>query len=370
MPIEFRCPSCDQQLRVPDAAAGKNAKCPKCATILAVPASSSAASPTAPLGPPPQPGFNFGPPAPAPAPGGAFGSLPPSNPFGAPASPFGEPKQPQGANPFGYQPAPGTATVNPNPYASPQGGYHVQHVASGGPINPQIVEIGPILSYSLKVWQANLGLLVGMTLFPAAVILPLFAVMFGFVAVADQADAEILIPLAVIAFYVAVIFLSVYLGIGQSQLCLKLCRGEPAAFKDMFPTMERFWPCLGFMLLWNLMIMAAALAFIVPAIILAFLLWPAQQLVVDGKCRVMESFGMAYRLTQGNHLTTFLLILVGMGFSSLGAMACYIGLIFAIPLILVMWNVAYLMMSGQLAVPQPVQYGGQQYGGPQQPVYR
>jgi hypothetical protein len=29
-----------------------------------------------------------------------------------------------------------------------------------------------------------------------------------------------------------------------------------------------------------------------------------------------------------------------------------------------------LMMSGQLAVPQPVQYGWQQYGGPQQPVYR
>jgi hypothetical protein len=100
------------------------------------------------------------------------------------------------------------------------------------------------------------------------------------------------------------------------------------------------------------------------------MLWPAQHLVVDGKCRVMDSFGMAYRLTQGNHLTTFLLILVGMGFSSLGAMACYIGLIFAIPLILVMWNVAYLMMSGQIPVPQPMQPGGPQYGGPQQPMYR
>src|SRR6188768_4119955 len=43
MSIEFLCPSCQQQLRVPDTAAGKNAKCPKCSSILSVPASSASA---------------------------------------------------------------------------------------------------------------------------------------------------------------------------------------------------------------------------------------------------------------------------------------------------------------------------------------
>ena len=37
MPIEFHCTGCRQQLRVSDESAGKNAKCPKCGTIVVVP---------------------------------------------------------------------------------------------------------------------------------------------------------------------------------------------------------------------------------------------------------------------------------------------------------------------------------------------
>jgi DNA-directed RNA polymerase subunit RPC12/RpoP len=44
MPIEFACSSCQQTVRVADAAAGKKGKCPKCGTILDIPN----ASPTAP----------------------------------------------------------------------------------------------------------------------------------------------------------------------------------------------------------------------------------------------------------------------------------------------------------------------------------
>ena len=41
MPIEFLCPSCSKQLRVPDAAAGKKAKCPSCEAICAIPVPAS-----------------------------------------------------------------------------------------------------------------------------------------------------------------------------------------------------------------------------------------------------------------------------------------------------------------------------------------
>jgi DNA-directed RNA polymerase subunit RPC12/RpoP len=43
MPIEFACSSCQQTVRVADAAAGKKGKCPKCGTIMQIPAGSSAA---------------------------------------------------------------------------------------------------------------------------------------------------------------------------------------------------------------------------------------------------------------------------------------------------------------------------------------
>lgn len=52
MPIEFHCPTCGQMLRVPDTAAGKQAKCPGCQQINQVPTdSTSSVSPT----PPPAP---------------------------------------------------------------------------------------------------------------------------------------------------------------------------------------------------------------------------------------------------------------------------------------------------------------------------
>lgn len=43
MAIEFRCPSCQRLLRVPDEAAGAQAQCPECGTVAAVPASGPAA---------------------------------------------------------------------------------------------------------------------------------------------------------------------------------------------------------------------------------------------------------------------------------------------------------------------------------------
>ena len=38
MPIATACPGCKSRLNAPDAAAGKRVKCPKCATVIEVPA--------------------------------------------------------------------------------------------------------------------------------------------------------------------------------------------------------------------------------------------------------------------------------------------------------------------------------------------
>lgn len=49
MPIEFRCSQCGKRLRVPDNAAGRQAKCPECANVQGVPGPLPAA-PAAPAG--------------------------------------------------------------------------------------------------------------------------------------------------------------------------------------------------------------------------------------------------------------------------------------------------------------------------------
>jgi phage FluMu protein Com len=44
MTIEFRCPQCHRRLAVPDNAAGKQAKCPQCGTVTAIPAAGAPAT--------------------------------------------------------------------------------------------------------------------------------------------------------------------------------------------------------------------------------------------------------------------------------------------------------------------------------------
>jgi hypothetical protein len=87
--IEFRCSQCGKLLRTGDDTAGKQAKCPSCGSVQAIPTSS------APFGPPGEPAPNLPPP-------------PQPSPFSAPA-----------ANPFARSLSP---ELNPNPYASPSPG--------------------------------------------------------------------------------------------------------------------------------------------------------------------------------------------------------------------------------------------------------
>lgn len=47
MPIEVFCDTCQKKLRVPDTAAGKRIKCPKCQGVIGVPAAEGAAAPVA-----------------------------------------------------------------------------------------------------------------------------------------------------------------------------------------------------------------------------------------------------------------------------------------------------------------------------------
>lgn len=44
MPIQFQCPHCQHQLRLPDTAAGKQGKCPKCSRAVTIPAAIAAPS--------------------------------------------------------------------------------------------------------------------------------------------------------------------------------------------------------------------------------------------------------------------------------------------------------------------------------------
>jgi hypothetical protein len=312
MPIEFACSGCSKTLRVADDSAGKQARCPECRAIndvpfAATPASASEATPA-------QKDWLF---SEAGAKGGStpFGDS--SNPYAAPnAAAYGEPN---------YLP-----TVS-------------------GPIVPTVASVEAVLNYSWEIWKQNLGILVGLYVViivaSYATALPL-----GFAQIAiEQNNGQEAGAIFSIIGNIVSSAVQLYLQIGMGQIMLKLARRQPAEFTELFTGGPIFFPVLGVSILFGLAVGLGMLLLIVPGIILALMLWPTYWLVLDGKAGVIESFSLASTITKNNWGTGFLLALLQMAIGIVGMLALCIGIIFAAPLAMMLWPVAYLMMSGQLS---------------------
>jgi len=355
MAIEFPCPHCTQLLRVADESAGKTAKCPKCSGLAKIPGGDA--------------GINFAPPAGAPL-GAPLPSnySPPSGDFGGVGAPAKNPFSDAGAaNPYSSQPKFGAPDININPYASPASGY--QAPTSNVAIVPQVVGVEPIFSYSYQLWQDNLGLLIGITVTTIAITY-VIAFMFGIPQFAlEQNNEPEMAQLVGGLGNIVSNLVQLFLGIGETQIILKMARRQPTQYSDLFGGGSVFLPALGAGILFGIAFFFGILLLIVPGIILALMWWPYYYLVADKKAGVFESFSLASRVTQNNWGTACLLFLLSMGISILGCLACGIGILFAAPLVATMWGVAYLMMSGQIpALPASGQYKPTPQPAPQWPT--
>ena len=140
----------------------------------------------------------------------------------------------------------------------------------------------------------------------------------------------------------------IYLSIGMVQLSLKLARRQPAEIADLFGGGSRLLPTIAVSIVFGIIISIGLILCVIPGIIMLLMWWPVYYLVVDEKAEITESFAVAGAVTRGNRMTSFLLALVSFGIAFLGLLMCGIGIIFAAPLITMIWCVAYLMMSGQI----------------------
>lgn len=212
-----------------------------------------------------------------------------------------------------------------------------------------VPDFGDIFQNAWNTWKNNLGLVVG-----ATVIVLGISFVLGFLGgmvegfLKDNGKATIESSIFSIFFSFANNLLSIFLGIGNVRLALALLRGESASVSVLFSGGEKFLPALFVSLLFALMIFGGLLLLIVPGVIVMFRFWPAYYLVVDRHVPVIKSFGLAYKMTRGNAINSFLLWICGMAIACIGLLACLVGIVFAQPLVLLMVSAGYLMMSGQL----------------------
>ena len=262
MSIEFSCSQCGQNLRVSDESAGKRAKCPKCGVVNQIPE-------VAPTGIDDLSNLDVN-------------SLPEIS-VGQPAVGVG------GQSPFGADQA--------NPYSAPQSGYAspfggAAGKAVGGKIINVPVDIGSVVNYAVSVWQKNLGLLVGATVVLMAISMALSYGQMAIVAILEQTGQhELAIGLNLLGSFGSQ-FVQIFLGVGLTQMMLKMARRQRVEFSELFNGGSRFLPTLGVSFLFGLAILGGLFLLIIPAIIFALMWWPVYFLVVDNKSPVMESFGV------------------------------------------------------------------------------
>jgi uncharacterized membrane protein/phage FluMu protein Com len=363
MAIEFRCSSCQQLLRVGDDSAGKNAKCPKCGTVVAVPAAGPAPTPSQFAAPfPSAPAFSAPPASPKPAwPGTApqpGASQSAGNPFAGPP-----PGGTASGNPFGGGAPPGGPSPNPYAASASIGLPSVPPAYQSGQIVPQRVGVEVIFNYAWQIWKENLGILVVVTLIMIVIKVPIEGgVNFVELMLREDGDEALAAGVSLIGGIFSFL-VDVFLWTGQVQIMLKLARRQQAEVGDLFGGGPLYLPALGAAILFNIGVGVGMVLCIVPGIIVALMFWPYFSLIVDRKASVTDSFSLAGKITEGNWGTIFLLALLAVGIYIIGFLALCVGLLFAAPLVSLMWTVAYLMMSGQLSpyplyqqlpVPQPM----------------
>ena len=337
MPIELSCPQCQATLRVPDEAAGEQAQCPHCESV-----------------------FDVGVPLEIAAAGQivddvVVSSEPSTAPAPPRADPFAETVAPDAS---GMRPPPHVDQVD-NPYADSP------HVDSPYGDNPYAAPRSEPDTWSTRLSEIQLGQLAAGTavqisweLFTAN--LPALMVANGVAlflivgsAVVAESTTDMGNPALTLIAHICSYCVQWFLGIGLTALNLRVARGQPADVGMIFSGGACFLRVAIATLIYSVVVTLGMILFIVPGIYLASRLWAYQCFIVDRDCGVMESLNLSAEFMEGNKMQAVVMMFYVVLIAIAGALAFCVGIFFAIPVITMLWVVAYLMITRQ-AIQRPV----------------
>lgn len=315
MPIEFRCQQCNKLLRVGDETAGKQAKCPACATVQLIPASTQSE-----------------------------------------ALPQSEPAAPAGGNPFGAEPQlpPPDQGDQLNPYRSPPSA--IPGVAAdrsaAAPLVSQPIDVGDILNRTWIIFKVHWGMCT-LAFFVTWIIQVAFGLIVGQLSLLSLHAAgvgqnqDVVEGAAQILTQIASFLFTTWIKAGLSLFMLNVAKGGTPNISDVFAGGRYFLAMLPARFLFYLMWMLGMAACFVPGIILVLMFCQYYLIIIDRDAGAIESLRLSSRITYGNKANLFLLGLAMFGIGVLGVLALCVGMFFATALNFLMLAVAYLAMTGQ-----------------------
>lgn len=142
--------------------------------------------------------------------------------------------------------------------------------------------------------------------------------------------------------------ISVFFMLGATRIGLRIVSGHAFDIGMLFSGGR--WLLRGFVayVLYGLAIVLGFICLIVPGIFLMLRLGAYMNAMVEKDLGIIESFKYSWNLTRDNGLNLFVVLLFSILVIVAGCIALIVGLLFAFPMMMLMWTVAYRWM----------QYGG------------
>jgi len=138
-----------------------------------------------------------------------------------------------------------------------------------------------------------------------------------------------------------------YFYTGITRFSLKVARGVPYAFTDLFDVGTDFVAVMIANVLSGIAIALGTVFLIVPGVIAAIGLSFAVPLIVDRKLGAIEALTASWQLTNGHKLNISMLWAICLVITVAGACPCGLGLLIAVPLVTVAASYVYLRLTGQ-----------------------
>ncbi len=163
-------------------------------------------------------------------------------------------------------------------------------------------------------------------------------------------EASLSVPMTIISQ-----ILSVFLWLGATRVGLNAVSGKPFSIGMLFSGGR--WLVRGFIghVLYFAMIVIGLILLIIPGIYLALRFGMYQNAIVDRNMGVIDAFKYSARLTKNSIMNLFVIGLFSLLVLLAGCMALLVGLLFAYPMIWLMWMVAYrwLQYGGRAVMDDP-----------------
>jgi uncharacterized membrane protein len=232
-----------------------------------------------------------------------------------------------------------------NPYAPPEAASVISSPTAYW--NPQHWEPTELLNTALQLFKRDWAVLLG------SVVVGYGAMMvasFIIGALSSFIPWQEVRALAVVLAQIVSFALSAAVQSGLTALYVASARQESPTLETFFAGMNRFLPLFGVQILLLVAVVSASLLLIVPGIIVFLGTCLATYYVVDSRLGPIEAISASWKATRNERGKIFVLFVLFLLLMIAGTLACFVGLIVAIPIISLAFALLYLRLSGRSPV--------------------